>query len=63
MIKYRIIGNFLSENGKIQNICSEFFQNTENPFIARNSAKKYLTNFIDLLLNDFKIFKRHDLGN
>lgn len=59
MIKYRINGNFLSENGKIQNICSEFFQNTENPFIARNSAKKYLNNFIDLLLNDFKIdFKK-----
>lgn len=55
MIKYRINGKFLTEKGNVQNICSEFFKDSENPFLARNNAKKYFSNFKDLLLIDFKI--------
>lgn len=55
MIKYRINGKFLKVNGTMQNICSDYFQDSENPFIARNNAVNYLNNFIDLLINDFKI--------
>lgn len=55
MIKYRINGKFRKENGKMQNICSDYFQDADNPFIARNNALKYLNNFVDLLIHDFKI--------
>lgn len=55
MIKYRVNGQFLSENGTMQKICSDFFEDLENPYIARKQAIKYLDNFVDLLINDFHI--------
>ena len=55
MIKYRVKGEFLSENGSLQNICSEYFIDEKNPFVARQKARNYFLNFIDLLLNDFEI--------
>ena len=55
MIKYRVKGQFLSESGTIQNICSDFFEDFENPYNARKQAIKYLNNFIDLLITDFQI--------
>ncbi|MDT0648424.1 ATP-binding protein [Zunongwangia sp. F260] len=54
MIKYRVKGNFLSDNNKVQNINSDFFEKHNNPFKARNKAVQYFRNFIELLLIDFK---------
>lgn len=53
MIKYRVKGNFLSEKGKLQDVCSDFFQNCENPFKARIQAKNYLSSWADLIIGDF----------
>ena len=41
MIKYRVKGEFLSENGSLQNICSEYFIDEKNPFVARQKARNY----------------------
>ncbi|SEF69925.1 Putative DNA-binding domain-containing protein [Halpernia humi] len=55
MIKYRVKGNFLSENRKYQEICSEYFTDDKNVFAARKKAYNYFNSFIKLLVEDFKI--------
>lgn len=55
MIKYRINGKFISKGGNLQNICTEFFQNEENPFTARKIAINFLNNFIEVLLIDVEL--------
>lgn len=55
MIKYRVKGNFLSNESQVQNICSDFFENDNKPFEARNRAIHYFKNFIELLFNDFQL--------
>ena len=55
IIKYRVKGSFLSENGIPQNIDSGFFQDRENPFNARKQAMNFFNNYVGLLIDDVKI--------
>ena len=54
-IKYRVKGSFLNTKGSEQKICSEFFQDELNPFNARERARNYFQNYVDLLMNEFNI--------
>lgn len=52
IIKYRVIGSFLTKEGKVHDVKSDFFQDAENPINARNKAMNFFHNYIGLLTND-----------